>query len=247
MRIAALYDVHGNLPALEAVLAEVEREDVDLVLVGGDVVSGPLPRESLAALTELGERAHFIRGNGDREVVEIRDGSRREREAGMSDPWIADQLTDEQAAFLAGIPERAALDVDGIGPVLFCHATPRSDEELFTRLSSDERVRAMFAGAAERVIVCGHVHVQNDRRLDDKRIVNAGSVGMPYEEEPGAYWLLLGPDISFRRTEYDLEEAAARIRASGWPKAEAFATENVLAMPPQAEVLEFFERQLRGG
>jgi len=225
VRVAALYDVHGNLPALEAVLAEVEEEAPDVVLVGGDVSAGPFPAESLELLRSLGDRAVWIRGNGDREL----------------EGWCAEQLSDEQREFLLSLPLSVVIDVDRLGPVLFCHGSPRSDEEILTERSPDLRLSAALASVGERVVVSGHTHLPYDRTFEGFRLVNPGSVGMPYGE-PGAHWGLLGPGVELRRTDYDREAAADRIRASGSPQAAMFADENVLSVPSAAEAIEFFER-----
>jgi putative phosphoesterase len=242
VRVAALYDIHGNLPALEAVLAEVETLAVDTVVVGGDVAIGPMPRATLERLLALGERALFVRGNGDREIAgeKFEGGLWGERTR-----WSAAQLERGQLAWLAALPDTQRVEIDGLEPVLFCHGSPRSDEEILTRISSEERVAAALAGVSERVVVCGHTHVQFDRNVAGKRLVNPGSVGMPYEPQPGAYWALLGPDVEFRRTDYDLEAAAAAVRASGFPAAEEHAAENVLTVPSAEEATEQFERQAR--
>jgi putative phosphoesterase len=227
LRIAALYDVHGNLPALDAVLAEVE---ADVVVVGGDFVAGPWPAETLERLRALGGDVRFIRGNADRELTEP---PKPEVEAGPPQQvleWVRERLSDEQLAFLANLALTDSIDVDGLGGVLFCHATPRDDNEILTRISPDERWRSALAEVDADIVVCGHTHVQFDRRVDGMRIVNAGSVGMPYEREAGAYWALFGPDVELRRTEYD----AGDIEASGWPDEWPAATPD--------EATEFFER-----
>jgi putative phosphoesterase len=227
LKVAALYDVHGNLPALEAVLDEV---DADLILVGGDVAAGPWPSETLERLRGLGDRARFIRGNADREVAEV--GVR-----GLAPPevmeFVRGGLSKEQVTFLGALPLTHAVEIDGLGSVLFCHATPRNDEEIFTRISPDERWQEALDGAQEDVVVCGHTHVQFSRTVGNTLLVNAGSVGMPYEHEPGAYWTLLGPDVEFRRTEYEPGDIAG----SGWPGEWPSAT-------PE-EATEFFERASR--
>ena len=156
--------------------------------------------------------------------------------------WTAQQLTPRQRDFLSRLPEQVILDVDDLGPVRFCHGSPRSDEEIITRLTPDARLRPMLAGVRESIIVCGHTHRQLDRTVDDKRVVNAGSVGMPFEGTPGAYWTLLGPTVELRRTPYDFERAASMVRATGFPGAAALATDNVLASPPAEETAAFFER-----
>jgi putative phosphoesterase len=244
MRVAALYDVHGNLPALEAVLGEVESLGVDAIVVGGDIAIGPMPRDALERLLTLGERALFLRGNGDREIAEGPNPEDSELWAERT-RWSAEQLERGQRAWLAGLPDRRSLDVDGLGAVLFCHGSPRSDEEILTRISPEARVAAALAGVEEAVVVCGHTHVQFDRQVAGKRLVNAGSVGMPYEARSGAYWALLGPEVELRRTDYDLEAAAATIRATGFPSAEEHAAENVLTVPSAEEATEQFEAMAR--
>lgn len=236
MRVAALYDVHGNLPALEAVLADVQRERPGAIVVGGDMVSGPIPAETLERLRGL-EHAHFLRGNADRGVVAIRRGE-PEPKLGLNDDWIAGRLSDEQIDFLAGLPLTVTLDVDGLGRVCFCHATPRDDEEIFTERTPDEVLAGMLAGTEEAVVVCGHTHMQVDRRVGAWRVVNAGSVGLPYDTEPGPRWALLGPDVSFRRSELDQDRAAEALRSSGWPRVDQFVGDS----PPRDEVLNFFEQ-----
>jgi predicted phosphodiesterase len=244
VRVAALYDVHGNLPALEAVLAEVETIGVDAVVVGGDVALGPMPQGSLRRLLELGQRGVFLRGNCDREIAADQSGGGRGLWAERT-RWAAAQLERGQRAWLAALPVTQTLDVEGLGAVLFCHGSPRSDEEILTAISPEERVGAALAGIEEAVVVCGHTHVQFDRVVAGKRLVNAGSVGMPYEAEPGAYWALLGPGVELRRTAYDLEAAAEAIRVSGFPEAGALAEENVLTVPSAEEATKQFERLAR--
>ena len=237
MRVAALNDVHGNLPALEAVLSEVERLNVDRIVFGGDIAAGPLPRQTMDAVLALGDRAIALHGNADRELVAIARGGRPDRhlpdDVRQLSTWAAGQLGPRHRDYLAGLPPTVTLDVDALGEVLFCHASPRNDVEVFTAASGDARIEPMLAGVHQRVVVCGHTHMQFDRSVGGVRIVNAGSVGMPYGP-PGAYWLLLGPAVDLRLTQYDLEEAAHRIRTGGSPGADRFARSNVL-QPPTAE------------
>jgi predicted phosphodiesterase len=209
MKVAALYDVHGNLPALEAVLAEVPDDAV--IVSGGDVFSGPMPAETLARLRDLGSRVTFIRGNADRDFGPYEERWRARYE------WLMAQLTAEEFALADAWAPTVALGVGGLGRTLFCHGTPRSDLEAITAVTSDDRLREILSEVEERTVVCGHTHHQFDRRIDDTRVVNAGSVGMPYEGRPGAYWALLGPDVEFRRTEYDLAAAAEAIRGTSYP------------------------------
>jgi predicted phosphodiesterase len=210
-----------------------------LILVGGDVATGPMPAQTLGILSGLGEPVHFIRGNADRELA-TGSGTR------PGDAWCAAQLTEKQRAFLGGLPQTISLDVEGVGPTLFCHASPRSDEEVVTAETAAAALRPVLEAVPERLVVCGHTHMQYDRTISDTRLVNAGSVGMPYGE-PGAHWALLGPAVELRRTAYDAERAAERIRVTGWPQAEIFSAENVLTVPSAAEVLELFERRAEAG
>ncbi len=238
-RVAALYDIHGNLPALHAVLAEVDALGVDVVVVGGDIVSGPLPRETLDVLRSRSD-ARFIRGNADRELAPGAPAPESQA-ALLAWAWATDHLDDEQRTWLAGLELSLTVEVQGLGSVLFCHGSPRSDEEIITRLSPDERVAPMLRGVAEPLIVGGHTHVQFDRTIAGRRVVNAGSVGMPYQDEPGAYWALISNEIELRRTEYDLDEAAALIAAAGVPESEDLI--EILKRPPSsAEVSAYFEK-----
>jgi putative phosphoesterase len=244
VRVAALYDIHGNLPALEAVLADVRREGIERIVVGGDVLPGPMPRETLACLLDLDIPVAFIRGNGDREVR----ASRRGIDTGaVPEPfraamrWNAQQLRAEDEQAIDRWPATLRLPIDGLGDVLFCHATPRNDVDIFTRHTPDAALVAMFDEADAPVVVCGHTHMAFDRMIGGTRVVNAGSVGMPFGE-PGAYWLVLGPGVEPRHTSYDLTDAAARIRATAYPGAAEFAERNVLRPPTEAEILAAYAR-----
>lgn len=244
MRLAAIYDIHGNLPALESVLEEVRRAKVEQIIVGGDVLPGPMVRETLQCLQQLEIPVKFIRGNGDRAVLERRRGKETgnlPEQARAAIHWVAEQLSPEDEQFLASWPESIQLEVEPLRKVLFCHATPRNDTELFTRSTAEERLLPVFAGLDETLVICGHTHMQFDRTVGNLRVVNAGSVGMPFGE-PAAYWLLLGPDVELRCTTYDLNQAAQRVRATAYPQAQEFADRNVLHPPSEAEMLELFAR-----
>ncbi|GGJ44932.1 metallophosphoesterase family protein [Virgibacillus salexigens] len=247
MKIAALYDIHGNLPALSAVLKELEEIKPDSIVVGGDIVSGPMPRRSLERVLSLADTVNFIRGNGDREVVMAFDGiplpSAMSEKGRENQQWVASQLTRSQRDFLSELPTTITLPVGGLGDVLFCHATPSSDEEIFTPLTSQERITNIFSDVQQKIVVCGHTHMQFERQAGDIRILNAGSVGMPFADEPGAYWLLLSPmGVEFRRTTYDFEMAAKWIKRSGDPQGKEFAKKNVLEVPTAAEAARLLEK-----
>ena len=210
MHIAALYDVHGMPWALEAVLAE---NDADEIVFGGDLAWGPYPRETLALIRSTD--AHIIRGNTDRQP----------------DEWVRSQLSASELAWLTGLPE--SVSIDG---VLYCHATPRSDEEVVTPETPDELLEEMLAGVGERLVVGGHTHMQQRR----ERYVNAGSVGMPYEGEVAAFWAVIGDDADFRRTAFDVERAIAEMRRSKWPLAQTFADENLVHPPTREDATYHF-------
>ena len=237
MRVAALADVHGNAPALEAVLAEVRGEGVDLVVFCGDLTWGPLPRETLAVVRALELPARFVRGNADRMVGSADD----ERAA-----WIAEQHDTDAGGFVNGFDEHVVADVDGLGTTRFVHGSPRSDEECVTPRTPPDRVREFMVGVPERVVVTAHVHVSYDRVVDDVRLVGPGSVGRPYEGERGARWALLGPDVELRRTDYDHEAAADLYRASGIPSVD-LDLQMLLGPITRDEIIEDAETRVFAG
>ncbi len=244
MRTAALYDIHGNLPALEAVIEDVRSAQVDRIVVGGDVIPGPMPRQTLDALFALDMPLDFIYGNGERAVLaalageelvalpeSVREGIR----------WTGEQLTPQQLDRIKLWPATVRLDVSGFGEVLFCHATPRDDNEIFTRLTEAQLLQPIFDPVGVSTVLCGHTHMQFDRMIGTTRVVNAGSVGMPFGS-PGAYWVLLDTTVELRRTDYDLEAAAKRVLDSDYPGADMFAAGSVLKPPTEDAMLEVFER-----
>jgi len=242
MRVAALYDIHGNVPALDAVLAEVQRANVDAVVVGGDVLPGPMPHEALTRLVNLPFPVHYLYGNCEVAVLDeiagrVSKGPERYRPATQ---WTGHQIGPAYIELIAKWPKTVSLTIDGLGEVLFCHATPRNEDECFTRLTPEDRLVPVFNGLAASVVVCGHTHMQFDRMVGRIRVVNAGSVGMPFGE-PGADWLLLGPDVELRHTAYDLADAARRIRETAfpWPDGD-FAARYVLEPPAAAEMLKLY-------
>ena len=224
MRVAVLNDVHGNLPALEAVLAEVAAIGVDRIVCGGDTVAGPFPRECLEQL--VGLDAVFVRGNADREYPPM--------------PhlwtWLVDRLDPSSIEFLGSLPHRVSL-----AGVLYCHGSPRDDNEILTRVSPDERFREALAGVEERLVVGGHTHVQFERAVDGIRFANAGSVGMPYEGRPGAFWAIVdGLELEHRHTPYAIEAAVVAIRATDYPEADNLCS-TLLEPPDPDEISAFFE------
>jgi len=233
MKVAALYDVHSNLPALEAVLAEVEREGVDLIVLGGDCIHGPQPTETLARLRSLGNQALWIRGNTDRLVAGGPDNDELHG-------WVAERLGEDGVAFLESLPLTKRLEIDGLGDTLFCHATPRDDEEIVTPLTPDERLAEILEGVEADAVVAGHTHIQEDRTVGGIRWINAGSVGLPFEDDIKAFWALLGPDVEFRRTPFDVPATIRAFEGVGREDAGRFV-ENFRTAPSRQEAAEYFE------
>lgn len=244
MRVAAIYDIHANLPALEAALADIQQANVDLVVVGGDVLPGPMPLETLAYLLGLELPVRFIYGNGEVAVLEQMEGRTPALVPEAYRPvihWTAQQLHADYYRLMKKWPATLRIEITGLGEVLFCHATPRSENECFTRLTPDHRLQRVLEGVSTSVVVCGHTHMQFDRVSEKIRVVNAGSVGMPFGE-PGAYWLLMGPNVQLRRTPYDFVRAARLIRNTTYPQAEEFAARSILQPPSEEEMLAVFSR-----
>jgi predicted phosphodiesterase len=215
---------------------------VDCLVVGGDVVPGPMPRETLSCLLDLKKPVHFIRGNGESAVLAEAGGAATNElpeQAQEAVGWTARQLRPEDASLIATWPKSIHIDVRGLGEVLFCHATPRSETEIFTRLTPEERLVPIFERVGASVVVCGHTHMQFDRMVGGTRVVNAGSAGMPFGE-PGAYWLLLGSGVQLQHTDYDLTSAAERVRRTSYPQAQDFAERNVLRPPSEEQMIEAF-------
>lgn len=218
-------------------LAEVEREQPDLIVFCGDLTWGPLPEETLGLVEPLAAR--FVRGNAERTLIAsfgelAKDATERER-------FLVERHDTSARRFVSGFEEAVVVDVDGLGATRFCHGSPRSDEELITFETPEPRMRALMEGVDERVLVSAHTHLQFDREIAGVRSVNAGSVGMPYVDgPPGAYWALLGPDVELRRTDYDLDEAARRYRATDDPLAEEMV-ELLFTPPSPAAIVEHAE------
>ncbi|MCF3965130.1 metallophosphoesterase family protein [Streptomyces fuscigenes] len=241
--VAVLSDIHGVLPALRAVLAEPDVAAADRIVVTGDIAAGPQPRQVLDVLRGLGDRALWVRGNADRELVEYRRGPR----AGLPladpiDPWAAEQLTEDDLDLLQSLPLSVVVD-----DVLFCHATPRDDTEIVLVDSPLHRWAEVFGALdpAVRGVVCGHTHMPYVRLAHGRLVVNPGSVGMPYGR-PGAHWALLGPGgsrggVQLRVTGYDAEAAVAEVVAdSTYPDVAEWADYFLHARATDAEALGTF-------
>ena len=205
LRVAALYDIHGNLPALDAALADIRHERVDLIVVGGDVVVGTDSAGAVHRVLDLDTPTQFISGNCERVVLAALAGGDVSE---VPAPYQGDvhraaaQMDERCLDAIRSWPATCELTVDGIGDVFFCHATARNDHEMFTADTPDPEVAAMFGTVNAPLVVCGHTHIQFDRRVRSRRIVNAGSVGLPFAPPPGAHWLLIGPHVDLRQTVY---------------------------------------------
>ncbi len=250
MRVAVLADIHGNLPALDAVLCDVDAAGADAIVLNGDIADGPMPARTLDRLEELGERAIWVRGNTDRSLAAAFDGTFQP--SGLpANPsvgyftWCAARIGQVHRDRLASLPLTVTLDIDGLGPVAFCHGTARDENEFILADSPLEPYRAAFAGLAEQTVVLGHTHMPFDRLADTRRFLNPGSVGLPYGHA-GAAWALLGPDVTLRRTLYDTRAAAATLLASAsdLPDIE-FITGNMAAAASDAEALAAFTETIR--
>jgi len=241
-QVAVLSDVHGVLPVLEAVLAEPEVAGADLVVVTGDHASGPQPVDVLDRLMALGQRVLLVRGNADRELVALTRGEHVDIPDEVV-PWAAAQLTSDHIALLAGLPHPVNVEVEGFGSVVFCHGTPRDDEEVVlvdTRLARWEEV---FADLPPEVstVVCGHTHMPFVRLVNRRLVVNPGSVGMPYGR-PGGHWALLSAgSVSLHRTAVDVAAMIARVVAeSSFPGRHEWAEYYLRATASDAEALAVF-------
>jgi predicted phosphodiesterase len=250
MRVAVLADIHGNLPALEAVLRDVAAVGADAVVLNGDIADGPMPAQTLDRLEELGERAIWVRGNSDRSLAAAFDGTFQPSGLSTNPPgdyftWCAKKIGQAHRDRLASLPLTVTLDIDGLGPVAFCHGTARDDNEFILVDSPIEHYQAAFASVTEQTVVLGHTHMPFDRLADRRRFVNPGSVGLSYGHA-GAAWALLGPDATLHRTLYDTQSAAATLLASASDlPGIAFITGNMSAAASDAEALTAFRESVR--
>jgi len=220
--VAVLADLHGNMVAVEAVLAEITRLGIERLVIAGDIAWGPQPAETVALVRSLTVPTTIVMGNADREVAgpETVEGDDFLR---ASTRWCAEQVGVAEQSWLAALPLTASIHIDGFGDVLVCHGSPRSDIDEIRPETEAEQIGDWLTGHPEPVIICGHTHVQFDRMAGDRRIVNPGSVGLHYGVD-GAQWALIGPDgVELRTTPYDRQRAATLTQKSGIPDADGFA------------------------
>jgi len=226
------------------VLQDIRQIGVDRIVVGGDVLPGPMVREVLEFLLALDTPVEFIRGNC--EVAGLAELAGKEAYSLPESVrsvirWSARQLNPEHIRAIESWPKTLELKIEGAGRVLFCHGTPRDENEIFSRLTPEDRLLTIFGGLDADIVICGHTHMQFDRKIGSVRVLNAGSVGMPFGKA-GAFWLLLGPQPELRHTSYDLNEAAIQIRNTTYPQAEEFAAKYVLQPPSEEEMLRLFSQ-----
>jgi len=240
--VAVLSDIHGVLPVLDAVLAEPEVAAADRLIVTGDHASGPQPTAVLERLVRLGDRVVLVRGNADRELVALARGQVIEVPDEVT-LWAAAQLSREHVDLLASLPHPVTLEVEGFGPVVFCHGTPRDDQEVVLVDSRLDRWAEVFADLPDEVatVVCGHTHMPFVRLFDRRLVINPGSIGMPYGR-PGGHWVLLRAGaVTLHRTLVDLDAACARVvAASAYPDSQEWADYFVRAAASDAEALTTF-------
>jgi len=240
--IAVLSDIHAVVPALRAVLAEPDVAGAERIVLTGDIAAGPQPVETLTLLQNMGDQIVWVRGNAERELVNLARGGTTSIPDPIA-PWAAAQLTEEHVAFLDALPHPVTLDVKGFGPVLFCHGSPRDDDEVVLVDTRLERWAEAFQAVPDdvRTVVCGHTHMPFVRLVDRRRVVNPGSVGMPYGGA-GAHWALLDDGaITLRRTGFDIPAACAEIAAgSSYPAAAEWADYYLNSRASDVEALAVF-------
>lgn len=247
MRIACLFDIHGNLPALNSVLSELSHLNIDKIIIGGDIVSGPMPKKTMEALFQINDRIVWIGGNGDDDVLNIisnKPFNKNLSEHGriVSD-WVANQLGTEYEKFLKDLPIKYNLYMPEYGQICFCHATPKSKEEIFTPATDEINIMKLFENLEYNTIICGHTHIQFDLIINSIRILNAGSVGMPFGGHQGADWILMTPErIIFKNTQYDYLKAKEILMKTEYPNIESFVEQNITHSHNEIQMIEFLEK-----
>jgi predicted phosphodiesterase len=222
MRVAVLSDVHGNVRALEAVLAEIEgRGPFDAVVNGGDLAyGGPRPREAMELLMQRGYPT--VLGNTDVWIAGMEPGG------GETVAWARRQLDPRHEAFLRGLPRAHRIEPPGGPPLVVVHATPTSLSDLIVPDAPEEVVEQVFQQARARTVVYGHIHKAYVREVARGVIVNAGAVGFPFDGIPKASFAILRLDAGRWRAEnvrvtYDHESVAKELTASTHPEGRVFA------------------------
>lgn len=239
--VAVLSDIHGVLPALDAVLAEPDVQAAPRIVLTGDIAAGPQPVAVLDRLVALGGRVVWVRGNADRELAALARGGT----TGIPDaiaPWAAAQLAQRHVELLEQLPHPVEVAIAGFGRVLFCHGSPRDDDEVILVDTRLERWAEVLDALDPRIatIVCGHTHMPFVRLAHRRLVINPGSVGMPYGRA-GAHWALLRDGaVQLRHTGFDLDAACEAIAACGYPDAATWADHFVRSRASDAEALQTF-------
>lgn len=241
MHIAILADIHGNLPALEAVLRDVKRYSVDGTIVAGDFTGGPQPQETINMLRSMG--SWMIRGNGENYLLEYDSGEApeawRESHQWASMRWAYESLDEETLGFIATLPEQRVIEVGETDPIRVVHGSPRCPNEHLLP-DRDPETLAVFREARllplgrepislevvlsdveESVVVCGHSHIPWKQEQGGKLVVNPGSVGAPNNGDARAQYALLNWldadwNVTHRAIEYDLALVRAAYMESGY-------------------------------
>lgn len=240
--VAVLSDIHGVLPVLDAVLAEPAVVQADLIVVTGDHASGPQPVQVLDRLASLGDKALLVRGNADRELIALANGEPIDIPDEVT-PWAAGQLSPDHVAMLAGLRHPVTVEVEGFGPVLFCHGTPRDDEEVVLVDTRLERWAEVFNELPNQVqtVVCGHTHMPFIRLVDRRQVINPGSIGMPYGRPGGNWALLRDGSVTLHRTIIDIEQTVAQvISESEYPDRQEWVNYFIRSTASDAEALTDF-------
>jgi putative phosphoesterase len=240
--VAVLSDIHGVLAVLDAVLAEPAVAAADLVVVTGDHAAGPQPVPVLDRLQQLGDRVILLRGNADRELA----GLARGRDVEVPDeitPWAAEQLDPAHIAMLEQLPHPVQLDVEGFGTVMFCHGTPRDDDEVVLVDTRLERWAEVFEDLSDDVqtVVCGHTHMPFVRLVDRRLVINPGSLGMPYGRAGGSWALLAEGNVTLRHTPIDVRAVCEEVaQQSTYPGVREWVEYFVTSASSDAEALRTF-------
>jgi len=235
-RLAVLSDVHGNLPALEAVLADIREQGTpDGYWVLGDLAAFcPWPAETLARLRERPD-VSFLQGNTDRYLVTGRRPAMNVRSAGdwarapawlagrdANFRWTVERLAYADFEFLRGLPPTLEMEVPSYGRVVAVHAAPGDDEAVILPDASEDELLPRLGSVGARLLLYGHTHCPVDRVVGGVRLVNDGSVGLPLDGDPRPAYALLdfdggGCDVTIRRVSYDLEVVVAELERVGHP------------------------------
>jgi predicted phosphodiesterase len=238
-RLACLSDIHGNTAALEAVLRSAEFAAADAVAMLGCVTAGPDPRGTLRRCMESPIPTYFLAGNGERAILEMAAGNRPTE--GKVDEWLVATHTSGDLQTMAAWPSGLSCRLTCGTTIRLCHGSPRSDIEVLTPATPEDRLRQAFAAVSEEVVAHGHTHLQYQRHAAGHHVVGPGSVGIPHTDGPfGARWALIGEQTELIVTSYEIEDAARLITTTGYP-GERFLKHLRAPIPP-AELIAEVER-----